>query len=232
MILPSPAAHALLYEECTSRVLCAHIRKFFSNVDERLDPGWQLHFLNQGGKWDVKNLTKWQKVAPVSRPIAGIFRALKTMREVDATHTPKVFAKEWSSQQGNGKDGLGAIVAVIDISHDSPVYIPDGLQAGGIEYYKWPTVSKIPPTAEKVAAFIELVDSVRADHVVKPGVNRLIAVHCHYGFNRTGFFLVGYMVEKLGYDVKDAIAEFAEMRADGINHRHFVDELYARYPNS
>lgn len=233
-ILPSPAAHALLYAEDTARVLSAYIRKFFSNVDQRNDPGWQLHYLIQGDKWDVKHLKKWQEVEPVSKPIASFFRALKTLREVDATHTPKVFAKEWSPLQGNGLDGLGSIAAVIDISHDAPVYFSDGLEAGGIAYYKWPTVSKFPPTAEKIKAFIELVDSVNRDihsgsRAAKPGVHRLIAVHCHYGFNRTGSFLVGYMVERLGYNVKDAIAEFARMRPDGIHHRHFIDELYAQY---
>lgn len=235
-VLQSPAAHALLYTENTARVLSAQIRKFFSTVDERLDAGWQLHHLNQGGKWDVKNLGKWQIVAPVSKPIAGFFRALKTLREVDATHTPKVFAEEWSPQKGNGKDKLGAIAAVIDITHDSPVYDPDGLLSGGISYTKWPTVSKFPPTAEKVKAFIELVDSVHSDlfsgsHDIEPEVHRLIAVHCHYGFNRTGFFLVAYMIERLGYTLKDAIAEFAEAKEPGIKHAHFIDELYARYPN-
>ncbi|TID15895.1 Alpha/beta hydrolase fold-1 [Venturia nashicola] len=235
-ILPSPAAHALLYTKDTARILSAHMRKFLSNVDERLDPGWQLHYLNQGGKWDVKNLGKWREVIPVSKPIAGFFRALKTLRDVDERHTPKVFVEEWSPRHGNGKDGLGSIAAIIDITHDAPVYDPDVLLSGGISYTKWPTVSKFPPTADRVKAFIELVDSIHADmvsgsHDFEPGVHRLIAVHCHYGFNRTGFFIVAYMVEKLGWTLKNAIAEFAEAKGPGIRHAHFIDELYAQYPN-
>lgn len=235
-ILPSPAAHALLYTENTARVLSAHLRKFFSTIDERLEPGWQLHYLNQEGKWEVKNLGKWREVVPVSKPIASFFRALKTLRDVDETHTPKVFVEEWSPRHGNGKDGLGSIAAVIDITHDAPVYDPDVLLSGGISYTKWPTVSKFPPTPEKVKAFIELVDTVHSDlftgsHDIELGVDRLIAVHCHYGFNRTGFFIVAYMVEKLGWTLKDAIAEFARAKEPGIRHAHFIDELFAQYPN-
>ncbi|QDS70344.1 hypothetical protein FKW77_008847 [Venturia effusa] len=237
IIFPSPAAHALLFAEDTARILSANVQKFLSKVDERLDPGWQLHHLNQGGKWDVKNVQKWKEVESVSRPIAGFFRALKTLREVDPTHTPRVFARDWSPTKGNGKDGLGSIAVVIDITHDSPVYDPEGLRSGGISYIKWPTVSKFPPTAEKVKDFIDLVDSVRSDVLsasqsAESGADRLIAVHCHYGFNRTGFFIVAYMVERLGWSVKDAIAEFADAKKPGIKHKHFIDELYAQYPNS
>ena len=81
----------------------------------------------------MKNLEKWRKVAPVSQPIAGVFRAMKTLREVDETHCPEVFAKEWGSQ----------IKDIVDITHESPVYDPRGLEAGQIQYHKFPTVSKV-----------------------------------------------------------------------------------------
>ena len=47
--------------------------------------------------------------------------------------------------------------------------------------------------------------------------------------NRTGFFIICYLIERLGYKVEDAIKEFAEKRAPGIKHDHFVNELYVRY---
>jgi protein-tyrosine phosphatase len=56
-----------------------------------------------------------------------------------------------------------------------------------------------------------------------------IGVHCHYGFNRTGFFIVSYLVERLGYKLDDAVAEFAQKKAPGIKHEYFVNELYVRY---
>lgn len=214
-ILPKPAAHALLFAPSSSRILAGLIGTFLSDhIDPRLSLAWQLQYLSTEGKWDVKNFEKWQAVRPVSDPIGGVFRAMKTLREVDEHHTPKVLARQWA----------GKLCAVIDISHDNPVYDPKGLEEGGIPYHKFPTVSKQPPQIDEVNMFIDLVDKIRSEK--RPG---LIGVHCHYGFNRTGFFLVSYLIERLGYRVEDAIDTFQKARPPGIRHSHFIDTLHVRY---
>ncbi len=221
-ILPAPASHALLYDPATYRILAGLIQTFLSEeVDQRLSLGWQLQLLTTEGKWDVKNLVKWQAVRPVSEPIAGIFRAMKTLREIDDKHSPAIFVRHWK----------GKIKAVVDISHESPVYDPRGLDMGGIEYHKFPTVSKIPPTVDEVKDFIKLVDRLWAS-VPSPKVGdqqALIGVHCHYGFNRTGFFICSYLIERKGFGVQDALDEFQKQRPPGIRHEHFIDTLFARY---
>jgi pimeloyl-ACP methyl ester carboxylesterase/protein-tyrosine phosphatase len=214
-IMPRPAAHSLLFAPSTSRIMSGLIGSFIADhIDPRLSLAWQLQYLSTEGKWDVKNLEKWRAVRPVSEPIAGVFRAMKTLREVDEEHTPTVLAQKWA----------GKISAVIDISHDNPVYDPKGLEQNGIPYHKFPTVSKQPPLPEEVKVFIDLVDQIRAEK--KSG---LIAVHCHYGFNRTGFFLVSYLIERLGYRVEDAVDHFQQVRPPGIRHSHFIDMLHVRY---
>ncbi|KAK3333614.1 alkaline phosphatase-like protein [Cercophora scortea] len=221
VILPKPATHALLYTPSTARILAGLISDFLvSNVTGRLDQAWQLQFLTQDGKWDVKNLEKWQKVAPVSEPIGGIFRALKTLREVDETHSPKEFVRNWGS----------TIKDIIDISHDNPVYDPKGLEEGGIRYHKFPTVSKVPPTDTEIEGFIKLVDEIRADQKERAAREKwedgfAVGVHCHYGFNRTGYFIVCYLVEREGYRVNEAIEHFAKQRPKGIKHEHFRARL-------
>jgi protein-tyrosine phosphatase len=219
-ILPSPATHALLYDQACYRTLAGLIQTFLADhIDMRLSLGWQLQYLCKGGKWDVKNLAKWQAVKPVSEPIHAVFRAMKTLREVDESHSPAVFVKDWKDK----------IKAVVDISHESPVYNPEGLENGGIEYHKFPTVSKIPPTREEVASFISLVDRLRLGPEGKESDKRLIGVHCHYGFNRTGFFICSYLVERQGFTVQQAIDEFQKQRPPGIRHDHFLDTLFVRY---
>lgn len=237
-VLPAPASHALPYQSTSVRIVSGLLHSFLAtHVDHRLSLGWQLQHLTTEGKWDVKNLQKWQGVAPVSAPIANIFRGMKTLREVDETHTPHVFVEQWSYKKGVPR----GIRMVIDISHESPVYDPKGLEAGGIEYHKFPTVSKLPPSVEEVRAYVTLVDALRkqiadeAEEVQREGKDlknigeATIGTHCHYGYNRTGFFIASYLVEKLGYKVQDAIDEFAEKRAPGIRHEHFVNELFVRY---
>lgn len=234
VILPSPASHALLYDHANYRIVAGLIEDFLArHVSEQLGLGWQLQKLTKSGKWDVKNLVKWKGVVPVSEPIGGgVFRALKTLREQDEEHTPSVFVKRWR----------GKIFAVIDISHESPIYDPKMLEKGGIHYHKFPTVSKIPPTPSEVEDFVALVERLRKDIRKKPvnaasanGRGRdvefepAIGVHCHYGYNRTGFFIACYLIEKEGYRVQDAIDEFAEKRPPGIKHAHFIDTLFVRY---
>ena len=220
IVLPSPASHALLYDSSTYRTLAGLIQTFLADhVDFRLSLGWQLQHLTTEGKWDVKNLVKWQTVRPVSEPIGGIFRAMKTLREVDDSHSPEIFVRDWK----------GKIKAVVDISHESPVYDPDGLSSRGIEYHKFPTVSKIPPTPDEVKSFNALVDRLRREHPPPGAEEALIGVHCHYGFNRTGFFICCYLIEKERFGVQQAIDEFRTRRPPGIRHEHFLDTLFMRY---
>lgn len=249
-LLPRPASHALIYDHSTYRTVAGLISSFLiSHVSSYLSLGWQLQQLTTSGKWDVKNLRKWQGVKPVSRPIGHfsegfVFRALKTLREQDEEHTPAKFAQEWG----------GKIFAVIDISHDSPIYDPNQLEKGGIQYHKFPTVSKIPPTVAEVQDFIALVERLRAEIASSPTTSKTsqgltnesktlkretsrttsnipiaIAIHCHYGYNRTGFFIISYLVEKQDYSVQQAIEEFERQRPPGIRHDHFVDTLWVRY---
>lgn len=226
-ILPAPASHALLYDRATYRTLAGIIQDFLTqNIDIRLGLGWQLQYMNTSGKWDVKNLAKWQKVAPVSKPIANTFAAMKMLREADEEHNPVVFSQKYRD----------LIYAVVDISHESPVYNPATMEAGGIHYCKHPTVSKIPPTPDETRDFIALIDRLQRevdDRMEKrndPSLPRpLVGVHCHYGYNRTGFLIVCYLIERLGFGVQEAIDEFNTSRPPGIRHEHFIDTLFVRY---
>ncbi|EER29525.1 Dual specificity phosphatase, catalytic domain containing protein [Coccidioides posadasii C735 delta SOWgp] len=226
-IFPAPASHALLYDRATYRALSGLIQGFLANdIDSRLGIGWQLQHLTTSGKWDVKNLAKWKAVEPVSKPIGDTFFALKTLRELDQEHSPIPFVQKWK----------GRIFAIIDISHESPVYNPSQLDNGGIQYHKLPTVSKIPPTVDEVHDFVALVDrleeeiSSQVKNQSDPDAPRpLIGVHCHYGFNRTGFFLTSYLIERKGYTVEEALEEFKRCRPPGIRHPHFIDTLFVRY---
>ncbi|KAK4626222.1 mRNA-capping enzyme [Fulvia fulva] len=222
------SSHGLLYASKDVRILASLIEGFLAKcVDERLAPSWQLRHLMSTDKWDVKNLAKWQKVQNCSEPIGGVFRAMKTMREIDEAHNPREFVKKYSYRIR--PDG---VAMVIDISHDTPVYDKKGLEDNGVEYHKFPTVSKEPPTEDEVEQFVGLVDSLRASPKIAGAgsdTQPTVGVHCHYGFNRTGYFICCYLVERVGWKLEAALKEFAEKRAPGIKHDWFINTLYARY---
>jgi hypothetical protein len=208
-----------MYDHSTYRTVAGLVEDFLARyVSSQLSLGWQLQQLTTTGKWDVKNLEKWKRVTPVSDLIGsgGIFRALKTLREQDEEHSPSVFLRNWRDR----------IFAVIDISHDSPVYDTKALERGGVQYHKFPTMSKVPPTPVEVQDFIALVDRLRSEDGHE---GKAIGVHCHYGYNRTGFFIACYLIEKMGYRPQDAVDEFARAKPPGIRHDHFIDTLFMRY---
>lgn len=217
----------MIFTPDCSRILASIIGDFLSqHITGRLSRAWQLQYLNKEGKWELKNLAKWQGVVPVSKSIAGVFRAMKTMREVDDEHSPATFVEKWGS----------IITDVIDISKDTPVYDPTGLERAGIRYHKFPTVSKIPPTDDEVDRFVALIDRLRKEQETRAveeqwneGGEHAVGVHCHYGYNRTGYFIVCYLIERCSFGVQQAIDAFAAARPKGIRHSHFKDQLFVRY---
>ena len=80
------------------------------------------------------------------------------------------------------------------------------------------------PTVEQTQAFIEIVEEFNRDHPLD-----VIGVHCTHGFNRTGFLIVSYMVEKQDCAVEAAIAAFAKARPPGIYKEDYIRELFRRY---
>lgn len=170
---------------------------------QTLSGAWQaLHRMKGENKWDLKNYEKWARTAPITDGPIGpsLFRAMKVMRQTDPGHCPSAFLAKYPE-----------IGFIIDISNDTPPYRASDFEHSRIEYVKLRTVSKIPPERRDVDTFIT---TAAACWEKKPDAQ--IAVHCHYGFNRTGFFICCYMIERLGVSVPDAIRYFAEARAPGI----------------
>ncbi|KAF8949600.1 hypothetical protein BGZ46_005072, partial [Entomortierella lignicola] len=185
-----------------------------------MDPSWQITRKSQEeNKWSLKNTEKWLQTPIISSPIGKgprKFRAMKVLRQTDPDHSPSAFLARCPE---------ASVGFIVDISKDEPPYRTSDFEATSITYTKLPTVSKIPPSKEDVERFIAHCNACWEQ---KPGVE--IAVHCHYGFNRTGFFVCSYLIEQQGYTVDEAIRHFESARPPrGIRHDHFKGELYLRY---
>lgn len=206
------AGHICIVEK--PEVMSGLISDFIAkHVDVKLSQGWQLAFLaSESTKWCLKNENKWRQVDPVSDRIEGTrFRAMKTLRQDDEEHSPAIVEARYAE-----------LTDIVDISREAPPYDPTTFRH--IVYHKMSTVSKLPPTRDEVAAYIALIDGI-----FEKNPDAVIGTHCHYGFNRTGFFLCCYMIERLGFTIKRALLAFRSARNPGIKHSHFIDELYVRY---
>ncbi|KAI9207915.1 Alpha/Beta hydrolase protein [Polychytrium aggregatum] len=207
--------HSVMFE--SPNIVNAIVYKFLTDVGlKEISLRDQILKETEGvPKWGLKNYQKWKRITPVATTAVrgSFFRPMKVLKEDDDEHTPVAFATS------NPEIGL-----VIDISLDHPPYEPENLVKSGCQYHKLSTVSKIPPSQGNVNDFKAVVDGFWAENP-----DRHIAVHCHYGFNRTGFLICCYLIECKGFSVADAIQAFADARPPGIRHMHFKDELFYRY---
>ncbi|XP_053950889.1 mRNA-capping enzyme isoform X1 [Anastrepha ludens] len=80
------------------------------------------------------------------------------------------------------------------------------------------------PSPEQTQSFIEIVDNFINERPFD-----IVAVHCTHGFNRTGFLISSYLVERLDYSIETALAIFAEARPPGIYKQDYINELFRRY---
>lgn len=109
---------------------------------------------------------------------------------------------------------------IIDLSNHDLIYeVPQG-----VSYAKISCVSKVLPPKETVRRFCQIVMSFVEQHP-----DKYVAVHCSYGFNRTGVMVASYMVEECGLSVAEAVQAFGVARPPGIKHQWMIDELHKIY---
>lgn len=229
--------HSLLLvkPEFISGIILNHIEQKFP---ERLhlSPAWVLKVkaIISGDKWGLKNELKWLNLKPISSNITrrngtdiAPLLGMKTLREGDQFHSPTVVESFFYDDRSSHKlEITGNLIAIIDISADIPPYSPKSFQ--NIQYYKCATVSKVVPDQSSIRRFIQLVNDILQSNSSTNG-EPLIGVHCHYGFNRTGFLICCYLIEELGWSVQEAVEGFRRAKEPGIKHPHFIDALYVRY---
>lgn len=80
------------------------------------------------------------------------------------------------------------------------------------------------PSPEQTTTFVDL-----CERFIQQKPLEIIGVHCTHGFNRTGFLIVSFLVEKLSWSVEAAVRKYAEARPPGIYKQDYLDELFSRY---
>ncbi|KMZ09711.1 mRNA-capping enzyme [Drosophila simulans] len=116
----------------------------------------------------------------------------------------------------------------VDLTNTKRFYDRSAVEELGAKYIKLQCRGHgDAPSLEQTHSFIEIVDNFINERPFD-----VIAVHCTHGFNRTGFLIVCYMVERLDCSVSAALAIFAGARPPGIYKQDYVNELYKRYEDT
>lgn len=113
----------------------------------------------------------------------------------------------------------------IDLTNTNRYYNPSVVTITGCQYKKLKLEGHgLLPYPVSVQSFIRLVDEF-----IKKHPEQIIGVHCTHGFNRTGYMIVSYLVERLKYSIHDALSLFSEARSPGIYREQYVTGLIKNY---
>ncbi|XP_053672944.1 mRNA-capping enzyme [Anopheles nili] len=145
-------------------------------------------------------------------------REFQSQMPVQCTFTPSMLFD--LMKRHNQRIGLW-----IDLTNTTRFYDKHEIEDSGSRYIKLQCRGHgETPSLEQAKAFIEIVEEFILEHPLDP-----IGVHCTHGFNRTGFLIVSYMVERLDWSVDAALMEFAKSRPPGIYKDDYIKELFRRY---
>jgi len=194
---------------------------------------------NQAVATVLKKITKWKEYANYGQPL-GNSRVIPMKTPLPLDVQRQHFPPSPSSSTVQHKEarvhtiekfvneqaGLGRTVGlVVDLSNHDCLYNEDlKRDCPLLKYEHFYFIAKeIPNRAicQQVNRCITAYTSANPQHYV--------AIHCSYGWNRTGFVCAAYLVEELNYGAAEAVEAFALARAPGIRHEHFVSELLSRY---
>uniref|UniRef100_A0A674MFV9 mRNA-capping enzyme n=1 Tax=Takifugu rubripes TaxID=31033 RepID=A0A674MFV9_TAKRU len=114
---------------------------------------------------------------------------------------------------------------LVDLTNTTRFYDRNDIEKEGIKYVKLHCKGHGEcPSADTTAMFIRL-----CEHFIERNPTELIGVHCTHGFNRTGFLICAYLVEKMDWSLEAAVAAFSQARTPGIYKGDYLRELFRRY---
>jgi tyrosine-protein phosphatase SIW14 len=138
----------------------------------------------------------------------------------------RVNAKYYRGAQPEGRDyadlaALG-IKMVIDLTQDGDASEASLAQREGMKFVRIPMTTHEPPSPEKIARFLTLVNDP---------ANQPVYVHCQGGRHRTGVMTAIYRMADDGWNADRAFAEMKQYKfgADFL-HSEFKDFVYGYQP--
>ncbi|XP_027711907.1 mRNA-capping enzyme [Vombatus ursinus] len=169
---------------------------------------------------------RWLHCPRRGQPVAGKFLPLKTMLgpryDSQVAEENRFHPSMLSNYLKSLKVKMGLLV---DLTNTTRFYDRNDIEKEGIKYIKLQCKGHGEcPTAENTDTFIRLCERFNEKNPPE-----LIGVHCTHGFNRTGFLICAFLVEKMDWSIEAAVATFAQARPPGIYKGDYLKELFRRY---
>ncbi|EGV92274.1 mRNA-capping enzyme [Cricetulus griseus] len=169
---------------------------------------------------------RWLNCPRRGQLVAGRFLPLKTMLGPRYDSQVAEENRFHPSMLSNYLKSLKVKMSLlVDLTNTSRFYDGNDIEKEGIKYIKLQCKGHGEcPTTETTETFIRL-----CERFSERSPSGLIGVHCTHGFNRTGFLICAFLVEKMDWSIEAAVAAFAQARPPGIYKGDYLKELYRRY---
>ncbi|CAL8316099.1 unnamed protein product [Boreogadus saida] len=169
---------------------------------------------------------RWRSCPRRGQPVAAKFLPMKTMLGPKYDDKVQEENRFHPSMLSNYLKSLKVKMGLlVDLTNTTRFYDRNDIEKDGIKYVKLQCKGHgESPSKETTEMFITL-----CEHFLTKNPTELIGVHCTHGFNRTGFLICAYLVEKLDWSVEAAVAAFTLSRAPGIYKGEYLKELFRRY---
>ncbi|KAI0229157.1 RNA/RNP complex-1-interacting phosphatase [Lamellibrachia satsuma] len=192
--------------------------------------------LCSGVKFSLKYMTmpkrvpdRWEDYTAVGERIAGtrfisfkvpLHQGLSGLVEESDRMTPCDLVAKVKSM--GHKLGL-----VVDLTNTSRYYNYKEIEDLGICYHKIHTEGHVVPSKAVRKNFFASVDEFLHNNVDN---DLLVGVHCTHGVNRTGYLVCKYMITRLNFPAKDAIAAFNMARGHPLERSNYIADLWNSTP--
>lgn len=164
---------------------------------------------------------RWPECPPHGELIDGTFIPLKTPlgENVEVPSGFEFTPEKFLSLMSNKKITIGLI---INLCNTERYYDSLDFEEQGIEYKHITCrgVSGAPTSAEQS----EFIRTCRTFLTKYP--NKVIAVHCTHGCNRTGFMICSFLCSERDWAVDAAVSHFSSKRPPGIYKQDYLNELF------
>ncbi|XP_068199269.1 mRNA-capping enzyme [Antennarius striatus] len=169
---------------------------------------------------------RWRNCPRRGQPVAGKFLPMKTMLGPRYDDQVAEECRFHPSMLSNFLKSLNVKMGLlVDLTNTTRFYDRNDIEKEGINYVKLQCKGHAEcPTKETTAMFIRI-----CENFMQKNPTELIGVHCTHGFNRTGFLICAYLVEKMDWSVDAAVNAFTKARAPGIYKGDYLKELFRRY---
>ncbi|XP_041109642.1 mRNA-capping enzyme isoform X1 [Polyodon spathula] len=169
---------------------------------------------------------RWKNCPRRGQPVAGTFLPMKTMLGPKYDDLVPAENRFHPSMLSNYLKSLKVKMGLlVDLTNTTRFYDRNEIEQEGITYVKLQCKGHGEcPSTEHTQMFIRL-----CEHFMEKTPTELMGVHCTHGFNRTGFLICAYLIEKMDWSIEAAVAAFAQARPPGIYKGDYLKELFRRY---